>query len=78
MGYIIGTMQTYCGFKGAQRIPCHNCKTENTWQKLSSSSFICARCRMNMSIDGSMSEKFTYVDFQSELDELEGRTNETD
>lgn len=78
MGYIIGTMQTYCGFKGAQRIPCHNCKTDNTWQKVSSSSFICSRCRMNMTIDGSMTEKFKYVDFQQEIDELERSISEAD
>lgn len=71
MGYIIGRVQTYCGFEGTHRITCVNCRTDNTWQQLSISSYRCIRCRCNISIDENMLNKIQFADSQIDLEERE-------
>ena len=73
MGYIVGTVQTYCGFKGTHRIPCPNCRVENTWQQLSEKSYRCTRCKCKMSIAEGASHDLTYIETKEELDKVEKR-----
>lgn len=71
MGYLIGHVRTYCGFKTTHRILCAKCNTDNTWQQLSISSYRCVRCRCNMSIREDMLDKIHFADSQIELKEKE-------
>lgn len=72
MGYIIATVDTYCGTAGTAEVSCSRCNSSNSWQKLSSTSYSCTRCKCTLSIAKETQRKLNFIENKQERDEIIG------